>query len=157
MSEYNWEIELDGVTHNLLAVKDKRGSGYHLYDGDEYITNILPVVPFRMEIGIEQEFEIDGHTLYFVELIEYGPDIVYNGKMIGKDRDYIEAKTQFCKGKLWSYGVILMLMVILLIWYGVRVRLDELISVVPFAAFVIYKIIKFAKAMPRRISNDTQT
>lgn len=147
--EYKWDVELDGILHHLLAVMDKRGSGYLLYDGDDYITNILPAVSFKMQVCIEQEFEIDGHKLLFVELIRYMPDIVYGGTMIDSDTEYIEAKNSFCKSKLSTYGVMLALILGIMLWYGVKARLGGIVGTAPFAVFVIYKIIKFARGISK--------
>lgn len=147
--EYTWDIELDGAMHHLLAVMDKRGSGYLLYDGDDYVANILPAVPFKMQTGIEQEFEIDGHRLLFVELTRYVPDIVYGGTMIGSGREYTKAKRSFCKSKLATYGIIMVYIILLMIWYGVKVRYGAIAGAMPLAVFVIYEIIKFARGLSK--------
>lgn len=149
MKEYKWDVELDSTTHRLLAVLDKRGSGYHLYDGDDYIANILPAKPFSKNIGVYQEFEIDGHTLKFVEFVKYDPDIVHNGRMINSDRNYTEAVAVHCKSKLFTYGIILMCIIAIAVRYGIQSRYNDIAFSALIGLFVIYKIIKYARGIPK--------
>lgn len=150
MKEYKWNVELDGTTHRLLAVFDKRGSGYHLYDGDDYIANILPAKPFAKNIGIDQEFEIDGHTLRFVEFVKYDPDIVHNGRMINSDRDYTEAAAGHCKIKLFTYGIIMMCIIVIAVRYGIQSKYSDIAFAALLGLFVLYKMIKYARGIPKR-------
>ncbi len=148
MKEFTWNIQLDGTEHHLLAVRDKRGSGYHLYDGDDYITNILPATFWGTKMGIEQKFEVDGHTMRFCQWkSNTAPDIELDGRMVWSNEPYAKAKEKVCRWRLIQCALILVLLCVPVqsLITQTPLEISECIVVFPFVVYYIYKTVKFAR------------
>ncbi len=155
MAKYAWDVEINGQIHNLTAEHDKRGSGFHLYDGEDYVANILPKKQLKFKIGIEQDFHIEGHRFTFV-MLGYGvPDIVREGKMLGSGKDYSAEVRTYCISEIVHWAILIVAIVAWNIHGLVKFGTGDGILAVPIVSLpifagMVYELVKYI----RRLRND---
>lgn len=146
--QITWEIKADDTLHRVTCTS--AGNRYEIWADDEDLTVVYRQSVRRMYFGIEQEIELFGKKCLFVVWDER-PDIVVDGRMLGKNTDYLQArekrKLTSCKGFRITFwiGVLLIFAALVLtivfpqiklVGKWVRIALGGLLLVV---AGVIYE------------------
>ena len=101
--EFQWKVTLDGVPHRVYC--RFAGDRYVLYADGVYETEILRKSAHTMWDGMEQPVTLFGKECIFVVWDEK-PDVVIDGRLIGRKRNYVKAQKRRGNRIFVGYGIL---------------------------------------------------
>lgn len=110
--EYLWKVTLDGTAHEVYC--RFAGDRYLLYADGVYVTEILRKSVTTMWYGMKKSITVFGKPCLFIVWDER-PDLVMDGRLIGRGMDYEKALKRWSSRIYLGYGIVLAACVLLLI------------------------------------------
>ena len=86
--EHTWNVTIDGVQHEVYCRFE--GNRYVLYADDDHVANVYRKSAHTMWYGMEEPVTMFGKPCIFIVWDEK-PDIVVDGRIIGRGVDYEKA------------------------------------------------------------------
>lgn len=138
--EYVWNVTISGVAHQIGC--RFAGDRYELYADGVYAVEVLRDRISTMWDGMHEPVSLFGKECIFVVLDEV-PDLVIDGIMVGRKRDYEKVLRQRDRRPYVGYGVLLGSCVLLLVavvwllasgrgpqtgWYNVFIALGAAVT-----------------------------
>ncbi len=132
--EHTWNVTIDGVQHEVYCRFE--GNRYVLYADDDHVANVYRKSVHTMWQGMEEPVVMFGKPCIFIVWDEK-PDIVVDGRIIGRKISYEKALKRKNNQNVIAYGVVffsgillLLVLTILLIFRGFNINewFDALIS-----------------------------
>lgn len=101
--EYTWEVTIDGAMRRIYCRFE--GNRYVLYADEDHVANIYRKSVHTMWQGMEESVNICGKECLFVVWDER-PDIVVDGRLVGRGIDYQKALKKKNAGFLTGYRIV---------------------------------------------------
>jgi hypothetical protein len=100
--EHTWDVTIDGVQHEVYCRFE--GNRYVLYADDDHVANIYRKSTHTMWQGMEEPVTICGKPCIFIVWDEK-PDIVVDGRIVGRGISYEKALKKKNSGFLVGYRI----------------------------------------------------
>ena len=133
--EHTWDVTVDGVEHQVYCRFE--GNRYVLYADDDHVANVYRKSVHTMWQGMEEPVTMFGKPCSFIVWDEK-PDIVVDGRIIGRGISYEKAlkrkdsRLKIAYGAVFYSGILLLIVLFLRLCLGLHPEdwFDAVISAV---------------------------